>query len=162
MLKNEEEADAPGELTLVEKFSSSKAGWRKKPTTALRQERQLNTSLAEVAQRCGETDTSRLMRQHLDTMEQVLLEKVHDHPDLAKSLLVALLEFARYASVREPHEGASWDATIRQLDVWKGRPPAWTAIEKPTCRTEWATAPICHQKRNFLVYAPAFMQNLRT
>ena len=132
MLKNEEEADAPGELTLVEKFSSSKAGWRKKPTTALRQERQLNTFLAEVAQRCGETDRSRLMRQHLDTMEQVLLEKVHDHPDLAKSLLVALLEFARYASVREPHEGASWDATIRQLDVWKGRPPAWTAIEKPT------------------------------
>ena len=120
MLKRSGNGDStPMQESLVAKFAKSKAGWRKKPTTAIRQEKQLTSVLGEAAERCDENDPSKIMRLHLDTMEEVLLEKVHHHPALVKSLVVALLEFSRYVSVREPLDSAAWDATIRRLDVWK-------------------------------------------
>ena len=34
-------------------------------------------------------------------------------------MVIALLEFCRFASVREPYESAAWDAAIRRLEMWK-------------------------------------------
>ena len=107
------------EKTLVEKFARSKSGWRQKPTTALRQERQLKNLFEEVETRCGESDQSKLIRQYLDTIEEILLEKLASHSAMVKSLVVALLEFSRFVSVREPHLSSEWDASMRRLDVWK-------------------------------------------
>ena len=109
-----------GESTdLVELFCRSKAGWRKKPTTARRQEKQLTTLFDTVKDRCGEGNPSVILRRQMDVVEELLLEKLPQHPAQVKSVVIALLEFSRFASVREPEENAAWDAVLRRLDVWK-------------------------------------------
>ena len=104
---------------MVQKYAKSKTGWRKKPTTAIRQEKKINQVLQEAAERCGEVDPSQILRSHLDTVEEVLLARLPHHPAQVKSMVIALLEFCRFASVREPCESAAWDAAIRRLEVWK-------------------------------------------
>ena len=105
--------------SLLDKFSESKAGWRRTPTTARRQEKQLRSLLSDVGEACGERDASTILRLHLDDMENALLQKLPNHPAQVKSTVIALLEFSRFVSVREPDNNAAWDATLRRLEVWK-------------------------------------------
>ena len=114
----ENAAAASQEESLLEKYAKSKKGWRKKATTAIRQERLLKQVLHDVSQRCGEEDHSKILHQ-LDTVEEVLLSNLTEHPAQVKSTVISLLEFSRFVSVREPEESATWDATIRRLEVWK-------------------------------------------
>ena len=104
---------------LLTQFAQSKSGWRKTPTTALRQQKQLSTMFEEARKRCGTANKSVILRHHLDTIESLLLEKLPQHSAQVKSCVIALLEFSRYVSVREAQNGAEWDASIRRLEVWK-------------------------------------------
>ena len=47
------------------------------------------------------------------------MDNLNAHPAQVKSSVIALLEFSRYASVREPEENQAWNAAIRRLEVWK-------------------------------------------
>ena len=100
---------------LVSLFSSSKKGWRRTPTTALRQERQLRALFKQVST----SSPSEIMRKNLDAVEKVLLQKLPQQTASVKSTIIALLEFERFVSVREPENAAEWDATRRRLETWK-------------------------------------------
>ena len=102
-------------------FLESKAGWRKKPTTALRQEKQLRKVFAQVAENTGDNTLtpSKILRTCLDDVEKILLGQVKNHSASVKSVVIALLEFHRYVSVREPEHSVQWDASRRRLETWK-------------------------------------------
>ena len=94
LLNREQEPSGEKREDLVELFSKSKAGWRKKPTTALRQEKQLNNMFQKVRDRCGEENPSKILRRKMDIVEELLLEKLPNHPAQVKSTVIAMLEFA--------------------------------------------------------------------
>ena len=109
----------PGEPALLGKFLDSKVGWRKKRTTAVRQEKQLKKIFIETSEVCNETDHRAILLNHMDDLEKVLLAKLPKHSALVKSVVIVLLEFERFVSVREPANGAAWDAVRRRLETWK-------------------------------------------
>ena len=109
-------SDETSQDDLVGLFSKSKQGWRLKPTTARRQERQLRNLFAEVSDSAG---PSEIIRHRLDDIENVLLGKLPGQSASVKSTVIALLEFERFVSVREPQHAAEWDASRRRLETWK-------------------------------------------
>ncbi|KAF0291147.1 hypothetical protein FJT64_010693 [Amphibalanus amphitrite] len=62
---------------------------------------------------------SEIMRTRLDDVEKILLEQVKNHSASVKSVVIALLEFHRYVSVREPEHSVQSDASRRRLETWK-------------------------------------------
>ena len=86
-----------------------------KPTTALRQERQLRSLFKEVS----DDDHSHILRRRLDDLEKLLLKKVPHQTASVKSIVIALLEFERFVSVRQPQHATEWDAARRRLESWK-------------------------------------------
>ncbi|XP_043206974.1 uncharacterized protein LOC122373196 [Amphibalanus amphitrite] len=109
----EDAQDGPDIISL---FVASKQGWRLKPTTARRQERQLRALFREVSDSKSPSD---ILRNHLDDVERLLLKKVPHQTASVKSAVIALLEFERFASVREPEHAVQWDAARRRLQTWK-------------------------------------------
>ena len=93
-----ERADT-AEADLLTKFAASKSGWRKKTTTALRQEKQLRRLFVQVSET---SSASEIMRTKLDDIEQIMITEENDHSAAVKYQVIAMLEFQRYVSVREP------------------------------------------------------------
>ena len=102
---------------LVDLFTKSKSGWR--PTTNIRQEKQLNLIFTDVAERCETSDPLQIILQKKDIVEDINLLKLPNNPAQVRSMVIALLEFSRFVNVREPQKNATWDAALRRLDVWK-------------------------------------------
>ena len=102
---------------LVDLFTKSKSGWR--PTTNIRQEKQLNLIFTDVAERCEASDPLQIILQKKDIVEDINLLKLPNNPAQVRSMVIALLEFSRFVNVREPQKNATWDAALRRLDVWK-------------------------------------------
>ena len=98
---------------MIAMFVASKAGWRKKPTTALRQEKQLRKLFGQVS---DTLTPSEVLRTKLDDVEKILLDQVSGHSAAVKLLVIAI---QRYASVREPEFNVQWDAARRRLETWK-------------------------------------------
>ena len=115
-LLNRTERTNRTEEDLIAMFVASKSGWRKKPTTALRQEKQLRKLFAQVSETMS---ASEILRTKLDDIEHILINQVTDHSASVKSQVIALLEFQRYASVRDPELNVEWDAVRRRLETWK-------------------------------------------
>ena len=49
----------------------------------------------------------------------ILLGQVKNHSVSVKSVVIALLEFHRYVSIREPEHSIQWDASRSRLETWK-------------------------------------------
>lgn len=114
-----EASDGTPKEDLVEKFLASKSGWRRKPSTAKRQAQQLRNMFKKVAKATGETQPDVILMQRADDLEEVLRSDLPDHTALVKSNVIALLEFTRYVSVRQPDLSAEWASVIRRLEIWK-------------------------------------------
>ena len=100
------------EEDLIERFSESKSGWRRKPVTAKKQAQQLRSVFGKVAEATGEQRPDILLHNHADQIELVLRADLPGHTALVKSRVISLLEFARYVSARQPEHCAEWVAVL--------------------------------------------------
>ena len=105
--------------TLSESFFTSKSGWRRTPSTAKRQTKQLNNIFRKVTEVTGETQPDIILRKHGDALEEVLRADLPDHTALVKSNVIALLEFTKYVSTRQPEHSAEWVSVTNRLEIWK-------------------------------------------
>ena len=118
------EPETPNEEDLIDRYVASKSGWRRKPVTAKKHAQQLRSVFGKAAEATGEPRPDVLLRRHADQIEQVLQSELAGHTALVKSKVIALLEFARHVSARQPQHCAEWVSVISSLEIWKRDSPA--------------------------------------
>ena len=119
MLKTSESPREPENEDLVTRFQHSKSGWRRKSSTATRQALQLRNMFKKVSEVSGESRPDVIMRKHGDELEEVVRADLPGHTALVKSNVIALTEFAKYVSSRQPEYCAEWASINSRLQTWK-------------------------------------------
>ena len=114
-----ENRDAEEAEDLLRLFQQSKAGWRRRPVTATRQSRQLRTIFARVSDSVGEARPDEILLKHADKLEEAVRADLPGRTALVKSNVIAILEFARYVSARQPVHADAWTAVMRRVESWK-------------------------------------------